>query len=563
MKLSDWIQILIYVAALISFAPVLGIFMAKVFQNQKHFLKPLLGWLENGLYRLCYIKPEQGMDWKEYTRALLIFNALGFVLVFLMQIAQKILPFNPQGIANVPWALAFNTAISFVTNTNWQAYAGETTLSYGTQMLALTTQNFLSAATGIAVFLAFTRGLVQKSSASLGNFWADTVRSCVYVLLPLSILGAVFLVSQGVVQNFSHYQPIQTLEGSTQILPMGPAASQIAIKQLGTNGGGFFNANSAHPYENPTPLSNFFQMLAILLIPAGLVFTFGVMIKNREHAWVLFIVMLVLWLAGLGVSLYAEFHANPVFQNQVLLEGKETRLGIVNSVLWATATTVASNGSVNAMHSSLAPLSGGMAMLNMMLGEIVFGGVGSGMYGMLFYILLTVFLAGMMVGRSPEYLGKKIETRDMQWVIFGVVLMAVTILAGTALACILPVGLVGVANAGPHGFSEILYAFTSAVGNNGSAFAGLNANTDFYNMALGVAILIGRFGMIIPVMLVAGNLAVKKSTPTSSGTFSTNSALFAGLLISVILLVGALNFFPALMLGPLVEHFLLMQGRLF
>jgi K+-transporting ATPase ATPase A chain len=428
-------------------------------------------------------------------------------------------------------------------------------------MLGLTVQNFLSAATGIAVFLALARGIVHKSTVDIGNFWVDIVRSTLYVLLPLSIVVAVILMGQGVVQNFHPYQNITTVEGATQSIPMGPAASQIAIKQLGTNGGGFFNANSAHPFENPTPLSNFIEMLSILLIPVSMTYTFGTMVKNRKHGWVIFTVMLILYLAGLGISLYSEFGGNPQMAGATAMEGKETRFGVVNSVLWSTATTSASNGSVNAMHDSFSPLAGGVAMFNIMLGEIIFGGVGAGMYGMLLFVLLTVFLAGLMVGRTPEYLGKKIEAREMQLTLIGILAPGAAILVGAGIASVIPAGLSGLANKGPHGLSEILYAFSSAAGNNGSAFAGLNANTVFYNLALGITMLIGRFAVIIPALAIAGNLAEKKEMARSIGTFHTDNATFGVLLTSVILIVGALTFFPVLSLGPIVEHFLMFAGK--
>jgi len=503
------------------------------------------------------------MNWRQYIGALLAFNALGFVVVFLLQIAQSGLPLNPQRLVGVPWVLAFNTAVSFMTNTNWQAYAGETTLSYLTQMLGLTVQNFLSAATGIAVFLSLARGIARKTSENIGNFWVDIVRSVIYVLLPLSIVLSLALVSQGVIQTFSGSVKVTTLEGGKQTIPLGPVASQIAIKQLGTNGGGFFNANSTHPFENPTPLSNFLEMLSILLIPAALTYTYGIMVKNKRHGWIIFSVMFFLWLAGLALSLYAEYRGNPLLENMVSMEGKETRFGVVNSILWSTSTTAASNGSVNAMHSSLSPLAGGVAMLNMMLGEIVFGGIGSGVYGMLLFVLLTVFIAGLMVGRTPEYLGKKIEAREIQMTIVGILAPSAVILVGAGVAAVLPAGLSSLANKGPHGLSEILYAFTSAAANNGSAFAGLNANTSFYNLALGIAMLIGRFAVIIPCLVIAGSLAAKKVTPSSAGTFTTDNLTFAVLLVAVIMIVGALTFFPVLALGPIIEHLLMLGGRVF
>jgi K+-transporting ATPase ATPase A chain len=450
-----------------------------------------------------------------------------------------------------------------MTNTNWQSYAGETTLSYLTQMAGLTVQNFVSAATGIAVFLALTRGILRKTTSVIGNFWVDMTRSIVYVLLPLSVILGVALLSQGVVQTLSPAVTVTTVEGQSQDIPLGPAASQVAIKQLGTNGGGYFNANSAHPLENPTPVSNFLEMLALLLIPAALTFTYGKMVSNRKHGWIIFAVMFSLWFGGLALSLYGEYSSNPSVGLNTNLEGKEIRFGTVNSVLWSVSTTAASNGSVNAMHSSLSPIAGGVAMFNIMLGEIIFGGVGAGMYGILLHVLLTVFLAGLMVGRTPEYLGKKIEAREIQMTILGILIPNAVILLGAGVACVLPIALSSLANQGPHGLSEILYAFSSAAGNNGSAFAGLNANTDFYNIVLGIAMLIGRFAVILPCLVIAGSLASKKVSPPSAGTFATDNSTFAVLLIGVITIVGALTFLPALGLGPIIEHFLMIAGRIF
>ena len=563
MSTSDFMQIIIYVAILILLAPVLGQYMANVFSGRKTFLHPLFSWLERLTYRLCGVDPNEDMHWKKYAWALLWFNILGFAVVFILQMIQKSLPLNPQHLGNVQWALSFNTAVSFMTNTNWQSYAGETTLSNLTQMIGLTVQNFVSAATGIAVMLALIRGIIRKTSASIGNFWVDLTRSVVYVLLPLSIILAIVLMGQGVVQTLSPAVTVKTVEGVTQTIPLGPAASQVAIKQLGTNGGGFFNANSAHPFENPTPLSNFLEMLAILIIPAGLVFAYGKMANARKHTAIVFGVMLALFLAGLALSLYGEYSINPVLGVQGNMEGKETRFGTVNSVLWSVATTDASNGSVNAMHSSLSPLSGGVAMFNIMLGEIIFGGVGAGMYGILLFILLTVFLAGLMVGRTPEYLGKKIEAREVQMVILAILGTNMVIKIGAGISCVLPVALASLANRGPHGLSEILYAFASAAGNNGSAFAGLNANTDYYNIALGLSMLIGRFIIIIPALAIAGSLAAKNISPPSSGTFATDNFIFAVILIGTILIVGALTFLPALSLGPIIEHLLMNAGIAF
>jgi potassium-transporting ATPase potassium-binding subunit len=563
MTTQDFIQIIVFFAALIGLTPILGNYMYKVFTGQKHLMLPVFGWLEKLTYKTSGINKEKESDWKSYTFSLLLFNLIGFIFLFLIQVFQTYLPLNPSNLPNVSWHSAFNTAVSFMTNTNWQGYAGETTLSYFVQMTGLTVQNFVSAATGLAVILALIRGLSNKSTEKLGNFWVDLTRSTLYVLLPLSILLSVTLVGQGVVQNFKTYDKVQTLEGTEQILPMGPAASQIAIKQLGTNGGGFFNTNSAHPFENPTPFSNFLEMLALLLIPASFTFTYGKMVGSVRQGWTIFSAMLILLLAGLSISLYAEYSANPIFGHLALMEGKETRFGITNSVLWATSTTAASNGSVNAMHDSLSPLSGMVAMINIMLGEIIFGGVGAGLYGMIIFVILTVFIAGLMVGRTPEYLGKKIQAFEVQMAIIAVLLPNLVILFFSAWASVSNAGLSSLNNAGPHGLSEILYAFSSAAGNNGSAFAGLNANTVFYNLTLGVGMLIGRFGVIIPVLAIAGSLGKKNITPSSSGTFRTDNWLFIGLLITVILIVGGLTHFPALSLGPVVEHILMNQHILF
>lgn len=557
------IQIAIFAGLLVMLTPPLGSFMARVFAGERTFLSPALGPLERLTYRLGGITPGEEMNWLEYSRAVLAFSAVSLAAVFLMLVLQAYLPLNPNELGNVEWASALNTAVSFMTNTNWQGYAGETTMSFFTQMLGLAVQNFVSAAAGIAVFLALARGVSRKSTDLIGNFWADLVRCTLYVLLPLSLLLALALVSQGVVQNFSANRTITTLEGARQSIPLGPAASQIAIKQLGTNGGGFFNANSAHPFENPTPLSNFLEMLAILLLPSALVYTYGVMSKDKRHAWVIYAVMFAIWAGGLAVSIYSERDAAArLFHGVPLMEGKETRFGVANSMLWAMATTAASNGSVNAMHSSLSPLAGGVAMFNMHLGEIVFGGAGSGMYGMLFYVLMTVFLAGLMVGRTPEYLGKKIEKRDVQMAMIGMLAPGAMMLTGTALACVLPAGLASLSAKGPHGFSEILYAYTSAAGNNGSAFAGLSANTAFYNLTLAFAMLAGRFVCVLPALALAGSMAGKRYSPPSAGTFSTGNFLFAFLLTGVIVIVGVLTFVPALVLGPVLEHMLMVKGLL-
>ncbi len=557
MTAQDVIQVILYFALLIGLTPVLGNYMSQVFNGERHFMLPIFGWLERLIYKFIGVNPYEEMNWKSFARGLLLFNLIGFVFLFIIQLTQGYLPMNPGHLPNVLWHSAFNTSVSFVTNTNWQGYAGETTLSYFVQMVGLTVQNFVSAATGIAVLLAIIRGFSRKTTDQLGNFWTDLTRSTLYVLLPLSIVFAIVLVSQGVVQNFKTYETVQTLQGAQQIIPMGPAASQIAIKQIGTNGGGFFNANSAHPFENPTPLSNFLEMLFILLIPAALTYTYGKMVGSTRHGWTIFSVMMILLVTGLSISLYAEYSTNPVFGNLPLMEGKETRFGITNSVLWSTFTSAASNGSVNTMLDSLSPLAGMVAMINLMLGEIIFGGVGAGMYGMVIFIILTVFIAGLMVGRTPEYLGKKIEAFEVQMAIIAILAPSFVILLFTAWASVSSAGLSGLNNSGAHGFSEILYAYSSAAGNNGSAFAGLNANTVFYNITLGLGMLIGRFGVILPVLAIAGNIAKKKITPPSAGTFRTDNWLFIGLLIAVILIVGGLTFFPALSLGPIIEHLIM------
>jgi potassium-transporting ATPase potassium-binding subunit len=563
MTIKEVIQVILLFALLIGLTPILGSYMGKVFTGNKHFRLPFFGRLEKLTYRLIKVNPDEETNWKYYTIDLLIFNLIGFVFLFLIQLFQSCLPMNPANLSNVSWHSAFNTSISFMTNTNWQGYAGETTLSYFVQMIGLTVQNFLSAATGIAVLLALIRGITRKTTEKLGNFWTDITRSTLYVLLPLSMLLAIVLVGQGVVQNFKTYETVQTLQGEQQVIPMGPAASQIAIKQLGTNGGGFFNSNSSHPFENPTPFSNFLEMLAILLIPAALTFTYGKMVGSSSQGWTIFTVMLILLIVGLSISLSAEYSSNPIFGNLPLMEGKETRFGITNSVLWSTVTSAASNGSVNAMHDSLSPISGMVAMINIMLGEIIFGGVGAGLYGMVIFIILTVFIAGLMVGRTPEYLGKKIEAFEVQMAIIAILSSSFVILLFSAWASVSSYGLSGLNNSGPHGFSEILYAFSSAAGNNGSSFAGLNANTVFYNLTLGCGMLIGRFGYIIPVLAIAGNMAGKKITPLSAGTFHTDNWLFICLLIGVILIVGGLIFFPALSIGPIIENLLMKRGMTF
>ena len=563
MNKFDFLQILVFVALLTACTKPLGKHMAQVFQGEKNLLSKPLGWLENLIYKLSGIDPKIEMNWKQYAWALMAFNLIGIAVVFVFQLIQSWLPLNPQALANVSWDSSLNTAVSFVTNTNWQGYAGESTMSYLTQMMALAVQNFLSAAVGLAVAIAITRGIASRLSGTIGNFWTDMVRGIVYVLLPLSLVFAVFLISEGVVQTFSAYITATTIEGAKQVIALGPVASQVAIKMVGTNGGGFFNANAAHPFENPTPLSNFIQMFSIFLIPAALTYTFGAMTNAKKHGWVIYSTMLILFLGFTAFSLWSEYSTNPVFAHSALMEGKETRFGVFNSVFFSTITTSASCGAVNAMHASLSPISGGVALLNIMLGEIVFGGVGAGLYGILLFVLLTVFIAGLMVGRTPEYLGKKIEAREMALVIIAILAPCAAILLGTAISVVLPQGLSSLANKGPHGFTEILYAFTSAAGNNGSAFAGLNANTPYYNVMLAITMFIGRFAIIVPILAVAGSLAAKKYSPPSAGTFEVDTSLFALLLMAVILIVGALTFVPALSLGPIVEHFLMQSGQTF
>lgn len=558
MSIPGILQIALFLLVLVILTPLLGRYMARVFLDENHALKSLLKPLEKIIYRLISCEGEE-MDWKKYAFSILVFNFLGFLFLFLLQLCQSYLPLNPQKLSPPSWLLAFNTSVSFVTNTNWQSYSGETTISYLVQMAGLTVQNFLSAATGIAVFLAVIRGLVSKTSITIGNFWVDATRSVLYVLLPLSILLAIILTSQGVVQTFHPYVKATTLMGSEQVIPLGPVSSQIAIKQLGTNGGGFFNANSAHPFENPTPFSNFLEMLAILLIPSALTFTYGRLIGSNRQGWTIFLVMFTLLVIGLVVSYYSEYKFSAIQGLSINMEGKETRFGLGNSVLWSVLTTSASNGSVNAMMDSLTPLTGMVAMFNIMLGEVIFGGVGSGIYGMVMFIILTVFIAGLMVGRSPEFLGKKIEAFEVKMAILAILAPNLVILVFSAAGCLTTTGLSGLNNPGPHGLSEIIYCFSSAAGNNGSAFAGLNSNTPFYNILTGLGMLIGRYGIIIPVLAMSGNMAVKKITPLSGGSFRTDTWLFGLLLVAVILIVGGLTFFPALSLGPVVEHLLLIK----
>jgi K+-transporting ATPase ATPase A chain len=553
----------IFILLLLVVVPLLGRYMAKIFNDSPVSPFPILGNIERLIYRICHIEPDHEMSWKEYAKALLCFNFAGLVFLFLLLLLQGWLPLNPQGFSGVDPALAFNTAVSFVTNTNWQAYGGENTLSYLTQMLGLCSQNFISAATGNAVLLALIRGINRKSSQTIGNFWVDLTRTVVYLLVPFSMILALILVSQGVIQNFNPYVEATTLSGGGQIIPMGPVASQVAIKELGTNGGGFFNANSAHPFENPTPLSNFLETFALICIPAAATYMYGLQVQLKKQGWTIFIVMFILWMIGLTIAIASEYASNPVVGVTPILEGKETRFGVLNSVLWSETTTATSNGSVNNMLSSLSPLAGGVLMVNMMIGEVVFGGIGVGLCSMLMFVFLTVFLAGLMVGRTPEYLGKKIEKTEMQWVMLAILTPCALILLGAGLASILPSALDSLSSKGPHGLSEILYAFSSAAGNNGSSFAGLNANTEFYNIALGVIMLLARLAILISSLGIAGSLASKKAVAPSMGTFPTDTLLFILLLLSVIFIVAALTFFPALSLGPIVEQLLMLRGQSF
>lgn len=588
MTATGAIQILGFFVVLLALTKPLGLFMARVYEGQRTFLHPVLRPLERVLYSLGGIKEEVEQRWTQYAASLLSFSIFSFVFVYLIQRLQGYLPLNPQGFTTKQATpdVSFNTAVSFMTNTNWQAYGGEATLSYLSQMAALTVQNFVSAAAGMAVAMALVRGFARHQGNTIGNFWVDLVRGTVYILLPLSLVGALFLCSQGVIQNFHPYTTATTVEGSTQVIGQGPAASQIAIKQLGTNGGGFFNTNSAHPLENPTPLSNFIETLFILLISAGLTYTFGLMVKDTRQGWALFATMSLLFLIGVFVCYPAEQAGNPILaklgiQTQATagqpggnMEGKEVRYGIASSALWAVATTDASNGSVNSMHDSYTPIGGLVPLFNIQTAEVIFGGVGAGLYGMLLFVILAVFIAGLMVGRTPEYLGKKIESKEVKMSMVALIACAASILVFTAISAKIdlpkdgywnppgaPIG--NTNNGGPHGLSEILYAYSSGTGNNGSAFAGINVNTPWYNLTIGLAMLIGRFLIILPMLAVAGSLVGKKYVPSTSGTFPTHGPLFVGLLAGTVIIVGALTFFPALSLTPIVEHYLMGAGQLF
>jgi potassium-transporting ATPase potassium-binding subunit len=578
MTVNTLLQVGLYLGALLLCVKPLGLYMARVYSGHVSYLGRVLGPVERLIYRGGGIDRESEMSWRQYAMALLAFSFVGFLAVYGLQRLQGILPLNPESLPAVSPDSSFNTAVSFVTNTNWQDYGGETTMSYLTQMLGLTVQNFVSAAAGMAVLVALIRGFTRRHCLTIGNFWVDLVRGTLYILLPLSLILAVVLVSQGVVQTFSRYQTAMLLEQgvdsagrtSTQTIAVGPAASQLAIKQLGTNGGGFFNVNSAHPFENPTPLSNFLEMLAILLIPAALCFTFGEMVGDRRQGWAILAAMFIVFTLLLGVSCISEQQSNPTLAklgiNQAEsesqpggnMEGKELRFGIANSSIWSVATTAASNGSVNSMHDSFMPLGGLVPLWLMQLGEVIFGGVGSGLYGMLIFAIVAVFIAGLMVGRTPEYLGKKIGAFEMKMAVLVILLPCAMVLLGTACGVSLQTGREGIANPGPHGFSEVLYAFSSTSNNNGSAFAGLGVNTPFYNGLTGLAMLVGRFLVILPVLAIAGSLAAKKSVPVGPGTLPTHTPLFVVLLIAVIIVIGALSFFPALALGPIVEHLTLL-----
>jgi K+-transporting ATPase ATPase A chain len=566
MTANGILQILLFIAVLIAVTVPVGAYMAKVFAGERTFLHWLLRPLESVIYKLCGIDEAAEQHWTRYAGGVLAFSVVSILVTYAIQRLQQWFPWNPQGLGNVGPASSFNTATSFGTNTNWQSYTPETTMSYFTTMLGLATHNFFSAAAGIAVAMAFVRGFSRHSVKSLGNFWVDLTRCTVYVLLPLSIIGALFLVSQGVIQNLSPYTKATTVEGATQTIPQGPFASQEAIKMIGTNGGGLTNANSAHPFENPTPLANFLEMLFIFIIPAGLTYTFGKMVKDTRQGWAIFAAMLALFLIGVCVVYPAEQSGNPNIAKLGVaaenMEGKEVRFGIANSALFTVVTTDASCGAINNQHDSLTPLGGLVPMVNIQLGEVIFGGVGSGLYGMLMFAVLSVFIAGLMVGRTPEYLGKKIEQKEVKMMMLSVLVLAISILGFSGVGVGLATVKDSMSNHGPHGLSEVLYAYTSGTGNNGSAFAGISANTPYLNTTLGLAMLFGRFLMMIPLLAAAGSLAQKKQTPVSAGTFPTHGPLFVFLLVAVTLIVGALTFFPALSLGPIVEHFLMLEGKL-
>jgi K+-transporting ATPase ATPase A chain len=575
MTAIGWLQIVLFFLVVLALTKPLGVYLHRIFEPRGgHLPLPrLLGPIERFCYRVCGVDPSREQTWVAYTLSMLLFSALGVLGTYFIQRLQHVLPFNPQKLGPVEPGLALNTAASFVTNTNWQSYAGESTMSYFTQMAGLAWHNFTSAATGIGIALAVARGLTRRpgpeGSRTLGNFWVDLIRGTIYVLLPLCIVVALFLISQGTLQTLAGYRELTTLEGLKQVIALGPVASQEAIKMLGTNGGGFFNANSAHPFENPTPLTNFVQMVLIFAIPAALTYTYGRMARDAKQGWALLAAMSILFFAGVATCYWAEAHNNAALsglaasQSHGNLEGKETRFGVASTALFATVTTDASCGAVNGMHDSFTPIGGLVPLLNIQLGEVIFGGVGAGLYGILIFVLLTVFIAGLMVGRTPEYLGKKIEAREMKLAMLYVLIFPLVILGLTAWSSVQPYGLSSLNNAGPHGLSEILYAFSSGTGNNGSAFAGLNANTLWWNLTLAAAMLFGRFFMIIPILAIAGSMIGKKVVPPGPGTFPTNGALFTGLLVGVVVIVGALTFFPALSLGAIVEHFVAASGKVY
>jgi K+-transporting ATPase ATPase A chain len=569
------LQCVLYFVAILLVTKPMGIFITKVFRNERTFLTPILGPIERAIYKICRIQSEQEMKWTVYSGAMLMFSVVSMLTLYSIMRLQNMLPFNPAALLGVPVDLAFNTAASFTTNTNWQAYSGESTMSYFTQMAGLAFHNFASAATGLAVAVALVRGLSRSSAQTLGNFWTDLVRGCLYILLPLCVIGTIVFVSQGVIQNLSPYLTVTTVEGAKQVIPMGPVASQEVIKQLGTNGGGFFNANSSHPFENPNALVNFLEMFFIFMIPAALTYFFGRMVKDQKQGWAIFAAMSLLFFAGLFVTYSAEQAGNPMLtkigvdqqasatQSGGNMEGKEVRFGIANTAIFATATTDASCGAVTGMHDSFTPLGGMMPLFNMMLGEVIFGGVGAGLYGMLIFVILAVFIAGLMVGRTPEYLGKKIEAREVKLAVLAILCTVFSILGFSGWGSVNAGALTSLNNQGSHGLSEVLYAFTSATANNGSAFAGLNANTMFWNVTLAIAMLVGRFFIIIPMLALAGSMVKKTAVPPSTGTFLTNTPLFTVLLIGVVVIVGGLTFFPALSLGPILEHLLMQSGKVF
>jgi K+-transporting ATPase ATPase A chain len=567
MTLNGWIQIAIFCALVLALVKPLGGYMTRVFEGERTVLSPVLRPVERLLYAGGGIDERQEQGWFIYAVAMLFFNAAGFVLLFLLQRLQGALPLNPMGMAAVTPDSAFNTAVSFVTNTNWQGYAGESTMGYLVQMAGLTVQNFVSAATGIAIAMALIRGFSRASAKTVGNFWTDLVRGTLYILLPISLIYAVFLVFEGVPQTLSAYVDATTLEGGKQTIAIGPVASQLAIKMLGTNGGGFFNANSAHPFENPNAIVNLVQMVSIFAIGAALTNVFGRMVGDQRQGWAILSAMGILFIAGVAIAYWAEAAGNPLIHALGIdggnMEGKEVRFGTALSALFAVVTTAASCGAVNAMHDSFMPLGGMVPLINMQLGEVIVGGVGAGLYGMLLFVIQAIFIAGLMVGRTPEYLGKKIEAKEVKMTMLAILSLPLAMLGFTAMAAVLPAGLASLANAGPHGFSEILYAYTSSAANNGSAFAGLSANTPWYNMTTGLAMLMGRFLIIVPVLAIAGSLAAKKTVPASVGTLPTHGGLFIGLLVGVVLVVGGLTFLPALALGPIVEHLSMLGGQSF